>query len=270
MTIPSRVLIGSLATVAALGLSAAPAFATGPSTSSPTSSSPTTAVPGDAKAPASLPAIQAKAATAVEVREAALAIALTRVQNAGWLGADQAALLSTLQGDEPKLQALGQKIANDTDVATARADYEDIFSQYRVFALVLPVTRIVTESDRITAQAGPRLTAAAQKLQARQTTADSAQVAPLLDDLASKVQAATGAVDGLAARVLTLTPAAYDADTSVLKAPETAVKTAAGDIKAALADARQARALERGARAGRTAHQQGGAATASAAFSPTV
>lgn len=276
MATTTRIFLGGLAAITALGISAGPVFAAGPP-----SGSPTTAVPGDAKAPASVPAIQAKAAKAVQVRETALGKAATRVQKATWLGADQAALLATIQGDQQKLQALGQKIAADSDLATAKADYEDIFSQYRVYDVVLPVTRMVVTADRITAQVGPKLTAVAQRLQAKETTADSAQVSPLLSDLTSKVASATSAVNGLAAQVIDVTPAAYDANTSVLKTPEAAVKTAAGDVKAALADAKQARSLERGARGGRKGRPQqrpagsgagpaGVPATASAAFTPTV
>ncbi|HET9689959.1 MAG TPA: hypothetical protein VFP61_02315, partial [Acidimicrobiales bacterium] len=170
-TLPAA-LTGLTAAAAALGLAAGPAFAADSPAANPPANTPA--------APATLPAIQAKAASAVSVRVDALQKAAQRVQAAAWLGADQATLLATLQGDVPELQALGQKIAADTDAATAKADYEAIFSQYRVFWLVLPSARLVSTADRITADAGPRAATAIQQLEAHETTADQAQVAPLL------------------------------------------------------------------------------------------
>jgi hypothetical protein len=167
----------------------------------------------------------------------------------------------------PALQTLGQKIAHDTTVATAGADYRDVFTQYRVFALVLPVTRMVGTVDRIHSVTAAKLTTVEHTLAARTTSADSAQVQPLLADLTSKLAAAQSTTSGLPAKLLALTPAQWDANHSLLEAPVAAVKGAVADVKAAAADAKQVRTIER---AGRTAGHTAGHAAGHAAAAPAA
>jgi hypothetical protein len=198
--------------------------------------------PDDVQLPqnATLQQIQAAAVTAVSNRVNALNTAIGKVQGATNLGTDQAELLSTLQADIPALQQLGERIAADSTTQAALGDYADIATMYRVYDLVLPVTRLVVASDQVTNVRGPRLTSVAAKIAAKQTSSNQAHVAPLLADLSAKVGAATTAVRGLPATLEGYTPAQSVANGSLLSSAQSALKTALGDLKSARSDAKQA------------------------------
>ncbi len=239
----------AVAAVATVGVGAGTAFATGTSTPGPTATATQGAgTQGTATAPARLAKLQARASAAVAKRVTALNKEIATVQAAQDLGTDQPALLKTLQADVSGLQALGQKIAGDSTVAVAAADYRTVFTNYRVFALALPVSRLVRAADRIDNMAIPKGTAAEGKLAAHVTPATSAQVTPLLDDIKAQLAAAGTATNGLSAQLINLTPATWNANHSVLQSPRTSVKAAVGDLKKAVADGKQARADLRAAR----------------------
>jgi hypothetical protein len=256
------VIAAAVTTVAGLGvavdLGAGPA---GAATSGPTAAR--DAAHGDVRLPSDPTVQQVQSAAAADIgnRVTALDGAAGKVQSATDLGADQATLLHPLQADVPALQQLGQKIAADTTVATALADYAQIFSGYRVYALVLPVTALVRVDDHITDTAGPRLTAVSAKIAARETSANQGQVQPLLADLAQQVSAATAAVNGQPATLMTDTPAQWNADHGLLGPAWSAGKAARGDVAAARSDARQAAAAA-GIRAGQRKGADGGTTSA--------
>lgn len=233
--------------VAAAGIGTGAAFAAGAST---TPSAPTTPAPHQGghghtvKLPpnATLQQIQAAAATDVSNQVTSLNAAITRVQKATDLGGDQATLLHMLQPDVPALQQLGQKIAADTTVPAARADHEQIFTNYRVYGLALPVTRLVIVADRADATAGPRLTKVAARIAAKETPANQAQVQPLLADLATQVGSATSATKGLPSTLEGYTPQRFNADKHLLDQAKGETKTAVGALMRARSDARQAAA----------------------------
>jgi hypothetical protein len=210
---------------------------------------------------ATLQQVQAAATTAVNARVGALNDAAGRVQKAGDLGGDQAALLHALQADVAGLQQLGGKIAADPTVQTARADYEHIFTGFRVYVLVLPVTRTVGAIDRIDNTVDPRLTTVAGRISSHLTPADQGQVQPLLGDLATQVGTSKSATTGLAATLEGYSPAGWNANHALLadargkvKAARAAVTKARGDAKQATADVRAAR---RSGRTGRNATPPG-------------
>jgi hypothetical protein len=243
----TRIALAATAAVATLGVgvgtaaaAASPSPAPGSSSGRAPAAKRNAALPADA----TLPQIQAAAKTDVGNRVNDLNAALGRVRAATWLGGDQATLTSDLQGQVAGLQQLGQKIDTDTDATTAKADYMDIFTQYRVYVLELPRTRLVVADDRVTNRAAPRLTKVAGRLQSRETPADQAQVAPLLSDLGTQEKAATGAVNGQVATLEAATPAAWNANHQLLAPERQATKTALADAKKAAGDARQAAADE--------------------------
>jgi hypothetical protein len=59
-------------------------------------------------------------------------------------------LIANANDQVTKLNALASKIASDTDVAEAREDRKSIFSQYRIYMLFIPQTRIILAADRVT------------------------------------------------------------------------------------------------------------------------
>jgi hypothetical protein len=214
----------ALTTAAVLGAGGASAWATTP-----------------AAGVQSLSAIQAKAAAAISLRVNDLNAAVTKVNDSKYLGTDAAALAAYLQADIAPLQALGQKIAGDTSPSAARADAATIFTNYRVLVLVLPAARIAGTSDGIDLSIVPDLTALSAKAASRVNPSNSATVQPLINDLNAQISAATTSTSGVASTVLGYSPAAWNANHSLLASAVAPVQSAKSDISKARNDVKQLR-----------------------------
>jgi hypothetical protein len=194
---------------------------------------------GSSAVPASLAGIKAKAATDITDRVNDLNGAITKVNAAGGLGPGQATLVSYLGADIAPLQQLNQTIQGDSTVQQAAHDFGTIFSDYRVYVLVLPASRMAADADHATATAIPKLTADATKAQSRVTPANQATLQPLIDDLNGQITTATNATNGLAATVLAFTPAQWNANNALLAASKASDQAAAGALQKGRADVRQ-------------------------------
>jgi hypothetical protein len=220
------------ATVCALSIAATvPAFATTADTAPPR---PTKQF--------SLSAIQQAGAVQTANRITALHAGITKVTSTSTLtAADRSTILGTLNGDLSGMTTLQAKIAADTDTRTALADYESMYTDWRVYAVGLQQSFIAATADGITGTAIPKLQSAAAGIAAvfaadpsRSTPALQAQLA----DMQAKVADAATKTSGLAAAALAVTPAAYDADHAVLVDDRAAARAALADTKAATADGR--------------------------------
>ena len=80
--------------------------------------------------------------------------AIKTVQGDSFLGSDATTLVNDMQADITGLQALGTKIAADTTVSQAIADADLIFTEFRVYYVMLPVVHDVSH-DRLHRQRGP-------------------------------------------------------------------------------------------------------------------
>jgi hypothetical protein len=246
MSIPARKALVALTVVAAGFASlAGPAFAdtTTPTTTTPTSSTPTssTAPTPTSRQAAALAALKAKANVAIDARLASLHFAVSDVSTNPVISAsDKQTLLADLNGDLSGLTALQAKIAADTTLPTAKADYADIFGQYRVYALMLPQVMFAAAADDITGGALPALLDAQTKLAyllgGPDKNADTPTVQAAMKDLAAQIQGIGSATNGLSGTVLAFTPADWDANHSILSAPRSALSTAQVDLKTARAD----------------------------------
>lgn len=194
---------------------------------------------GSSAVPATLAGIKAKAAADITDRVNDLDGAIARVNAAKGLGVGQGALASYLGTDISPLQQLNQKIQADSTVRQAAHDFGTIFSDYRVYALVLPASRIAATADHATASAIPSLSAAAARAQARVTPANQATLLPLLNDLNAQIGAAATATNGLAATVLAFTPAQWDANNSLLAPSRSSSQAATGALGKGRADVEQ-------------------------------
>ncbi len=225
---------------AAIALAAAASVA--PAAFADTGSTPsTTAGPTEAagNGTATVASIQARAATAISVRQSALQSAITSVTSNRYLtSTDRSTILSVLNSDLAGLGALGPVIQADTTLVKVRADYLSIFTQYRVFALALPQARMAAAADDLTGTVLPRLTNARSRLQAllagRDSAKNTAAVQAAMSDLGNRISAVSSATDGLSAAVLALTPAAWNGNHAILAEPR-------ARLVAARADARRAR-----------------------------
>ena len=194
---------------------------------------------GAGAVPTTLAGVKAKAATDITDRVNDLNAAIAKVKAAQGLGAGQANLVSYLGTDIAPLQQLNQTINGDSTLPQAAHDFGTIFSDYRVYRLVLPAARIAAAADHATTSAIPNLTTDAAKAQARVNPANQATLQPLLNDLDSQIGTATNASNGLAATVLAFTPAQWNADTALLHAPGSSDQTATAALDKGRADLRQ-------------------------------
>ena len=194
---------------------------------------------GASAVPTTLDGMKEKAATDITDRVNDLNAAITKVKAAQGLGAGQANLVSYLGTDIAPLQQLNQTINGDSTLPQAAHDFGTIFSDYRVYRLVLPAARIAAAADHATTSAIPNLTTDAAKAQARVNPANQATLQPLLNDLDSQIGTATNASNGLAATVLAFTPAQWNADTALLHAPGSSDQTATAALDKGRADLRQ-------------------------------
>jgi hypothetical protein len=200
---------------------------------------PTSGNSGSSALPATLAGIKAKAASDITGRVNDLDGAIARVNAAKGLGSTQGILVSYLGTDIAPLQHLNQTIQADSTVEQAAHDFGTIFSDYRIYVLVLPASRIAAEADHAITTALPNLTADAAKAQARVTPANEVTLQPLINDLNSQIGAATRATDGLASTVLAFTPARWNADNALFDAPKSSDQIATSALEKGRADVTQ-------------------------------
>jgi hypothetical protein len=209
-------------------LAASPAFAT----TSTTSSTPNAPSRGQSATDpaAALAKIKADANTAVQARLTALN-SVIGVLN-GLTNCAVAPLVSTAQADVTGLTALDATIQADTTVAQARTDAQKIFSDYRVFALVIPVDYMVRATCAVT-DVTTRLTA----LETKWSGLNDPGIASLLADMQAHTQAAAQAVNGLAGTLESYQPKDWNADHQLLDGARGSLKSARQDLGTARQDA---------------------------------
>jgi hypothetical protein len=237
MGINRRFIATPLLSLAAVGLTAGTAFA-----SSPTPGN-TTAVGSQTVA-----AIQKAGDAAISARLTALATAQSKVGANSNLGPDAAALAVTMQDDVNGLTQLESTLNAATTIPAARAAAAQITAGFRIYALVLPVTSLVSATDRLNNSVAPKLTDFATKAASRVTASDAGTIDPLLANLNAEVGTATSDLSGLNTTLLGYTPSSWNANhallapaTASVKAARAALGTARSDAATVLADLKAAR-----------------------------
>jgi len=168
-----------------------------------------------------------------------------RVAAAGGLAdANRAALEAQLGADTSGLTALRAEIDGETNVAALRADLKKIVTDFRIYALVVPVTAEVIATDAELAGV-VRLATLGAKLQARidvdkAAGKDVTQAQSDLDAMRAKTAQVSALVAGIPASVLALTPAQLNAGTArpILASSRTSLQNGRGLLVGARADAR--------------------------------
>jgi hypothetical protein len=227
-------------TAAALGvglLVAAPAAAwAGPLRPVPSPSSPTASSPSDATS--TIEVLRARCLAAIDVRLPALAAAKADVTGNPHLTADhRAALVTDIDQTTARLETLQGEIKADTDLATLREHCRSIFQDNRVFALVLPRTRLVVGADTATA-AGAKLADIAGKLadaiaKAEASGRDVTQAKADLDAMRAQIASGVAAAGTVPGSVLGLTPADWNANHDVLTPARQQLRVARNDLRVA-------------------------------------
>lgn len=183
----------------------------------------------------SLAAIQAAgdAATAKRVTSLQAAIARTTA-NKQISDADRATVLATLNADLAAMPTVKAAIDADTTASQAYADYRTIFTQYRVYAVAIPQAMVAAGADGLTTTAIPKLQKVAADLAGR--VAAHPDLQPKLDDMNAQIATAQSDTNGLAAAALAVTPASFDADSSVMADLRSKLRAAVAAAKQAAAD----------------------------------
>jgi chromosome segregation ATPase len=154
----------------------------------------------------------------------------------------KAALGSEVTTEISGLTALKSKLDAETTLANAKVDAQQIYTDYRVYALIVPKVHLVKLADDIQA-VDAKLTTLAGKLQSRIATAQQAgkDVAALqsqLADMNSKISAAQNAASQIESSVINLQPSDYNSNHQVLSGDMAQLKTAHIDNQAAFTDAK--------------------------------
>ena len=199
----------ALASAAAVG-TAGVASASGSGTTGSSGSS------GSSDVPSTLAGIKAKANTDITDRVNSLNSAIDKVKGAQGLGSGQGTLEAYLGTDITPLQELDTTIQGDTSVQRAAKDFRTIFTNFRVYKLVLPAAHIAGDAFRVTTTSVPNLQAASTKAQQYVNPGNQGVLQPLIDDLNGQISAATSATNGLAATVLAYTPQQWNANNNLL------------------------------------------------------
>jgi hypothetical protein len=169
-----------------------------------------------ATTPTTLSGLKTVGTDDINDRVNALHDAIGRVDAAQGLGSGQATLDAYLGADVTPLQQLNTKIQGDTRYTQALTDFHDIFSNFRVYVLVLPAAIIAGDSFHATNTVIPNLQAASTKAQDYVNSNNQGVLQPLIDDLNAQIGTATSANNGLAATVLAFTPAQWNANQNLL------------------------------------------------------
>ena len=124
-------------------------------------------------------------------------------------------------------------------MTTARADYLEIFTDYRVFALVLPAARLAASSDSIDNAVLPKLSAISAQAATHVNPITEATLDPLISNLNSEISAASTATIGVASTVLAYVPSQWNANHDLLTSARSSVGSAVADVKQARSDVKQ-------------------------------
>jgi hypothetical protein len=156
----------------------------------------------------------------------------------------KASLAGILRADKIGLTALRAQIAADTTVAALRTDIRKIYTDYRIYVLVVRQVVLVRGDDRVAAAADrldaavPRLTEAIAQAKANGKNVTEAQ--GHLDAMIAATARARGEVAGDADAVLAQTPATWNAGTAkpILDAARASILAARTDLRTAVSEAR--------------------------------
>lgn len=234
--ITTTVTLGALSCALVAGLGAVPAFADAPAASSTPTPTPT-----PIHQPRTLAEIQASAATQTAGRVTKLNAAIAKVNADSSLSSShKTAILGTLNGDLAGMKTVAGKVAADTTVSQASADFHSLFSSYRVYAVALPQAQIAAAADQATVVEIPRLTAEKTRLSGLLAGKDKSKSTPALQsdltDAATQIQKAGSTLGNVAGSALAVTPAAYNSNHDAVKSIRTSLTTARAALKLARTD----------------------------------
>ena len=183
--------------------------------------------------------VKGKSDAEIDARIAALNGLQARVNEMTKISdSEKASLIASISENLSNMTTLKTKIDTDTDKLVLKSDAASITKSYRIYALILPKTRILAASDRISATVDI-LTNVKTKLQAGIATAQSngkdvTAINSVMADMSAKL--ADASTKGQAAATLVAALQPDQGNASVAASNKTALGTARADIKTSIND----------------------------------
>ncbi|MGD0576853.1 MAG: hypothetical protein ABSA74_02140 [Candidatus Staskawiczbacteria bacterium] len=207
----------------------------------------TTATPTPAptkRAAASLATIISRADTEIDQRINDLNDLITRINAMQKLSVtEQSTLAASAQNEISQLDALKSKIDIETNAAAAKIDYQSITKSYRIYALIIPQTRIIIAADKVMSIIDSMNTVG-NKIKTRISTLSGVSAGPInqeFSDFTAKIGDAGTQATAATNEVQLLQPdqgvaATMQANTAALKVARAKIKTATDDLSAGRKD----------------------------------
>jgi len=191
---------------------------------------------------AHIAAIQARGNTDISARITSLNTLATNVAATKRLtSAEKTSLTAAIQAQTSALSSFNTKLTTDTDVDTAKTDFQDIFSEHYIYAFYLPTTeRVVAADDE--GQAASTLTSLVTTLQGYINTAQTkgnnvASLQASLNDMQAKAADATTESTAVITSLSALSASGYPGNKTTVTAAATTVKNTRTELATARTDA---------------------------------
>jgi hypothetical protein len=155
-------------------------------------------------------------------------------------GCDASPLTAKAQSDITALTGLETQLNQETTVQAAKADVQQIFLGYRVYALVIPVDEMVVATCRMS-DVITKVQALVQKL----SGVNDPNIAALVADMGTQATNAGTAINGLAATLEGYTPDMWNSNHQLLVTARQSLRTARKDLAQCSADAHKILAIVR-------------------------
>ena len=238
--------------VAALAAGTVSAVGPSPDPAIPATDSARCARPAQGEGVDSVGNLRSFGACEINRRLALLQRLAERVADSAMLtGADKTALSGEIASTTAGLTALGSTIGGENNVVALKADIQKIATDYRVYVLVGPKTRLVIAADRLSA-GHVRFATVEQRLAASIAAAatagkDVTQAQAAYAAMVAKVAQAEALLGPVVGTILPLTPAGWNAGTAkpVLEWARSTLRQVGQLFAGARADARKCAQLLR-------------------------
>jgi len=154
---------------------------------------------------------------------------------------DKSSLASQVSDETSGLHTLKTKLDSDTDITTTRTDIQAIFSDYRVYALILPKVRILVADDHIavtSVRLSDLVTKLNDKITAKASSMSTASLEGQLAQMQTDIANANNLYTSIHDATINLQPSDYNTDHTILIGKRDQLNQAATDLRDALADAK--------------------------------
>lgn len=179
----------------------------------------------------------------ITTRVTALNAILNKITNSKKLSTSQKSTLETeIQDQVNGLSGLKSTLDADTDLTTARADFQKIFTQHFIFAFYVPrIERIIaadSEEDAadLLLSLEPKL--AGYVSQAKNAGKDVTALQTSLDEMVAKATDAKTQAEQVISILMPLTAAGYPGNKTTVQSTATELKTGRTDLQTARTDAK--------------------------------